>query len=233
MKKKLLILSLAIAAISCDNAKDDIRPVIDVTYVTGANLPFIINPAQFTENSTSGSIVTYASQGVSEELLDKRFIRYTPSPNFQEGEDQFTMTVEGPNQGPVDVRVTTEVNDNSCDYGPVFDFIQVKKGETVTIDLLANDFFCGQEYPGSGGISNYELKSDFDNSDFVEFHIGGGGSSRANMIIRAPETTGTVTFIYEVGLGIIDDSVPNSPVGLNPSRYDVYLIAQATIEIVD
>ena len=78
----------------------------------------------------------------------------------------------------------------------------------------------------------YDLENDFENSDFVVIHIGGGGPSRANITIAAPETTGTFTFIYEIGLGI-DESIPGFPTSLNPARYDKYLIAQATVEIVD
>lgn len=251
MKTRFLtFLALAFLALACNNATDDVHPILETELETGPNIPFLINPDALIEGTASTfQLTTSPARGVMDDLVQRKFLKYTPGADFEDGEDGFELTIRDTNGNERLVEVKVRVTDNPCNYGPAFDHIRLRTGESITQDLLANDFFCGQvptfadPRSPSGAVSFHMVSSDYSDGlgDSFEafFDLF---NNQVDATIHAPDTPGVIKIIYEVGFDIKPEYRRNFPSshdylkeggGLIPQAFRHYMVAQATIEVVD
>lgn len=251
MKAKLLsFLALVFLVLACNNATDDVHPILEIKLETGPNIPFLINPDALIGRSADDlQLIASPARGIADDLVEGKFLKYTPGVDFEEGEDHFDLNIKDADGNEQLVNVVVKVTSNTCNYGPAFDHIQVRTGESITEDLLANDFFCGQIptfsnplFP-SGAISFHLVSSDYANGlgDYFEGTLD-LFNNKMDATIHAPDTPGIIKIIYEVGLDVRPEfrgGIPSSPDflkeggGLIPRAFEHYLVAEATIEIID
>lgn len=251
MKIKFLSFSmLLLLVLACNNATEDVHPILEIELETGPDIPFLINPDALIGRSASDlEFIQSPARGMAGGLAEGRFLKYTPGTDFEEGEDRFDLKIIDTNGKENLVNVTVKVTGNTCNYGPAFDHIQLRTGESVTENLLANDFFCGQLpsfthsiFP-TGAMGFHLVSSDY--PDGLGNYFEGGLdllNNRVNAIINAPDTPGIIKIIYEVGFDIKPGYMSNFPSspnflkeggGLIPHAFEHYMVAEATIEIID
>ncbi|MCE7991605.1 MAG: hypothetical protein HEP71_06480 [Roseivirga sp.] len=251
MKTKFFtLLALLFLVLSCNNATDDVHPISEIKLETGPNIPFLINPDELIGRSASDlQFVQNPGRGITDDLVEGRFLKYTPGTDFDEGEDRFDLNIKDTDGNEHLVNVVVKVTDNPCNYGPSFDHIQVRAGESITEDLLANDFFCGQiptfsnPMSPSGAVSFHLVSSDYANGlgDYFGANLD-LFNNQVDATINAPDTPGIIKIIYEVGFDIKPEYMRNFPTsfdylkeggGLMPKAFEHYMVAEATIEIID
>jgi len=239
MKKLLLpILVMTVIASSCDTHHEDIGPSFEVELLVIPGGPSILNPSQVIGKSVEDVKLLSGSRaniGDIDLVTDYNFIRYLPKPSFQDGGDSFFITIvdkQGESHsGLVKARMlsTTECSDNG-----IFDFIQVKVGQSFEIDLLANDVFCGGPVNiSSGSVNIYALSVPSETAtNNLNIHLNLVNETVTLTYTAPKDVIGKIEFIYEVGInahGPMRDTNGNIIV----SSFNKYVIAQATIEIVE
>ncbi|NVK34921.1 MAG: hypothetical protein HWE23_10605 [Rhodobacteraceae bacterium] len=253
MKTKIILFLMAASvAFSCDKATKDVKPNLEAEFETGPDRPFIINPDQLAGDLISGlSLEQLPFRGETENLLNGKFLKYTPDNDFLEGEDHFDLKVKDASGKERTIEVKVVVSDNACNYGPAFDYVQVKAGESTQRDLLANDFFCGGlpktdnvlGPTGAVAITLVSMTYDHNNfTDYVNITLDLIDDGVVAMNIDAPSTPGEIKIIYEVGLLIKEEYLKGFPSehnylkeggGLKPMAYEYYMVSEAIIEIKD
>ncbi len=237
MKLNTMLYALACSLLlGCDDFRQDVKPTYDLEVLALPGVPSILTPAMVVAGLDSFDIATLAIKG-SAEVLDKRFVRYNPDSQFNTGSDAFSLDVIDENGTKKTVNVLMKMrNVEDCHSGGVFDFIEVKQGESIEIDLLANDVFCGgPPNINSGGVSSAILSSPSPTAgETLSINLN-VGTETVNITFTAPtDVTGKIEFVYEVG---INTSAANGPLsdknGLIPSAFETYLVAQATIMIIE
>lgn len=236
---------LALAVLACNKSSDDVRPTIDVQFETGPDIPFIINPDVLIGTASNGQdFIVSPTRGSADVVADGKFMRYRPGIDFLEGEDQFELKVRDLEGNLKNVNVTVRVTDNPCNYNPAFDSLFVSTGESREIDLLANDFFCGQfpqHDPFAVGtqaavslqsVSSTYVGSLLDSLDVALSTI----NNEAKLTVNAPNDPGEIRLIYEIGFvakpGFRFDNKWQKPGGgLLPQAFEYYLTSEATIRI--
>jgi hypothetical protein len=252
MKMKItLFFGLVLSVLACDSATDDVHPILEVEFETGPNLPFIINPDQLIGNTASEvAFSDLPNRGMTSGLVQGSFLKYIPDADFTGGEDKFDITLKDADGVARKVGVTVKVTDNSCNYGPAFDNVRVKTGESDRINLLANDFFCGglpvpnDALGNNGAVGIYLVSSDYGNTNFNDYlSISLDlANDKVEMTLNAPSTPDIIRIIYEVGMVIKPAYLKNFPVsfdylkeegGLIPQAFEYYMVSEATIEFFD
>ncbi len=251
MKTRILtFLTLVCLVLSCNRASDDVHPILHVELETGPNTPFLINPDKLIGGTASDFQLTESpARGLTDDLVQGKFLKYTPGAEFEDGEDRFDLSIRDTNGNEQLVEVKVKVTDNPCNYGPAFDHIRLRTGESITKDLLANDFFCGQvptftnPLLPNGAISFHLVSSDYPDGLGNYFSATLDlFNNQVDAIIDAPDTPGVIKIIYEVGFDVkweYNQGPISSPDyikefgGLVPQAFRHYLVSEATIEIVN
>ncbi len=239
------IVLLSTSFFSCDDHNSDALNLrtVELDLITIPNGPAILNPLSVLEaNLQRAQFVSEPASGLAELINQSSLIRYSPDDSFMEGSDLFTVDLTDQEGQRVATKVNIRMMDSnspsqcSSAFGGVFDYIRMRPGESIQINLLENDVFCGG--PGissSSATSMIVLTADEVIAVSGEPNIQIGPGAFAQLTYTAPEDfTGTIDFIYELGM-----NGPNSNQGprivgnmLNPQAFDTYVIAQATIEVV-
>ncbi len=244
MKRKLLpVFVCALVFAGCDIHRADVGPDFEAEILVVPGGPTIWNPSVALGSGAFGTTVVSgqnAEKGDIDLVTDFQYLRYQPSASFTDGTDAFSIDVVASDgsarRGTISVR-TLETTD--CSDAGIFDYAQVKQGEFIEIDLLANDFFCGGPANlTSGGVRQVVLNAPSDDAtETLSINISGVDET-VTITFTAPEdVTGTIDLIYEVGINgnFNNHGTPSTDANGNfiVENFDKYIVAQATIEIVE
>lgn len=249
MKTKIaLYLILALTIFSCDKATEDVKPNLEVVIETGPGVPVLLSPDQLINDfARQFNFKHLPDRGQTNKVVDGKFLKYIPDDEFVDGEDRFSLKLIDEARNEREVNVTVKVTDDPCNYGPAFDYIEVKVGESTTIDLLANDLFCGVIPPfdivahgrRSDVFSRHSLSSTYQGSllDSLSF-FADPFKNRADLTINAPMTPGRIEIIYEIGFVMKPEYFSGNDWmkpegGLLPKAFEYYMLSEAIIEFVD
>lgn len=174
----------------------------------------------------------YGAVSIISSLDNKKFLIYTPNESFVGQKDTITMKVSGKE---IDLQLTIEsLDDSNPCKGPVgvYDYREMHSGDTLFIDLLDNDIFCGLNFTG-GLISGHDIE----NSENVMLSIGGSEYKATLKYIAPKNFTGKVRLIYDLGINwIVSDSgqIPIDVVLANPHKYlEAFTTALIEIEVTN
>lgn len=146
----LFITSLAISFVfwGCDLTNHDIvypdpTPAsLQAKMFVRAGTSALMDFTPFVNSSTLISISKDAQTGTIN-FVDGKFLRYVPNPYVTEGTDNFIININD-TQSQVSVVIMSTSNTNPpCAAGAMSDKTLSKINTSVTIDVLANDQFCG------------------------------------------------------------------------------------------
>ncbi len=240
MNRLFFTLMLAGACIvSCDTAHEDSAPQqISLDVYAAPQSPAIIRPSRLLgASSTSFEIAGRPSRGSVERIGERNFLRYTPNEDFLSGDDRYSLQLldtDGNEHGAiVNVRM---LEPGSCTTNGVFEYIPVKRGESISLDLLDNEFFCGLGFNLTSAAVSVEMI--YTDPDFGDNDVNIALALDRNEVVleyTAPEdASGKVEFIYELG---VNSDNANSDVFLDgtsdPSLFEKFVVAQVTVEIVE
>lgn len=236
MRIKLFFLLLALAFSACDNFSEDVLPPIQVSFETGEDIPFVINPAELIRKEVSAiSLGKQPETGSVELISNKGFLRYIPALGVTGSEDTFSMEVIAVDGTSRQVDAQVEVTGNTCSYEAIFDFVALTRGESKSVDLFANDFFCnGRPDIRSSTFQQTIITSDFEDLNWVSLVLD-ESTDEARLGVEAPSTLGIAKIIYEIGINLksgYDEFFAGSTT-INPEAFEAYFISEVTIEVRD
>lgn len=243
MKKLLLTLSIGTCFVisGCDNHEDDsILETIEYEMLVLPGSPNILDPKVIDGSLSDLKIVSEPSKGDVESIGDNRFIRYTPNLDFNSGDDSFFVDFTNQQNKIVKSKINfkiQETQDCSINTG-VFDYIEVKPGESFKIDLLDNDLFCGNKDDDikSAVVQLIHLDHDYTDPLVQTLTISANlVDNEITLTYDAPEDAeGIINILYRFG---VNYDLRNFSYDENGEtifeKNQEYLIAQATIKIVN
>ena len=193
---------LAICLTSCDTFQEDFIPkekqiVINqnaTEYYILANTPIVIDFKTIVTSLVSVTMKVSAdpTRGTLDFLNDNIF-KYTPSPSFTSGEDQFAIEFAGEEviqTTTIKVHMTESTSGFPCSLYAVEDYFYGTPGKPIAIEFLHNDRVCGikeadvrasisigpehgQAVLNNGSIL-YTPESDFQGIDEIVYMISAG-----------------------------------------------------------
>lgn len=243
---------LVLAIPGCDVVKDDVLPAgpVDADLFTFAEKPVILNVTSLADGKdVQIKNLTTPKFGTFDEFVieNRRYLVYSPDQSFKGNVenielDLFEVGTSTPllnvkkKIGSLDGR-KTNCEDLGVD-GPktaaVYDYAKIKHGETLKLDLLANDIFCGVKYNG-GIVSAHTLDGALDADHDYLISLGPGRVVTFEYK-PSPNFTGKVRIMYEAGINWIKDSqnVDGNVILANPEEYlEAFLAAIIEIEVVN
>lgn len=236
MKIRLLLTVLCCILFACDNFSEDVLPTLNVQFETGQDIPFIINPSEIVSGKVNEvSVTTNPMDGMIELLSTEGFLRYTPPAGLGNGEDAFEISTQTAGGSTRQIAVSIRINDNTCGYESIFDFVQLRRNESRVIDLFSNDFFCnGPINLTETAFRQTVITSDFDDLNWVSFTLD-EAQNEANLALDAPNVSGIAKIIYEIGTNLKDgyDKFFAGGTTINPEAFEDYIISEVTIEVID
>lgn len=225
----------------CDIAQKDQRPVTlkeeNLNYLTVSQLPTIIRLEEGIKISSASNveIETTANKGSLEFISDGKFLKYTPNSDFTTGSDEFVLKV---NDASADftkkssIKITM-LQRTGCGQGGVFSYAKIKAGESLVVDLLANDLFCDWNGKGNSiGIREIPIQN-FEGAEIRGSTSGVTGTGKPSIMLHyTPPNgfTGKVEFTYEICIDFADEQNHPSNWGQNDCGY--FISSLATIEVV-
>ena len=178
----------------------------------------------------NGDEVTLTSSNAAAEHLitaghNGSFLKYEMSGTEVEFIDVEVMK-DGRLLGSGQVQVQL-VDEDDCVNSSFSDNHVVSQGESLEVDLLANDSFCNFVRPGSAGVRVVDVT---DNTDGVLISIT---TNSAVLTYTPPEGfTGNVQFIYELCYGFDDDRTFEAVLENPINNCSFYYVALTTIEVI-
>jgi hypothetical protein len=136
---------------SCDSFEDNdsIKPALTQSdYYTLPGTSIIIDISSFTKQSYTDLSVSISGNPTKGELttVDPLLLKYKPSWEFEEGEDQFVLTAKRKDKILTSQTVTIHLKETkeefACGIISVQDMAEVNPGSSVSISVLDNDWFC-------------------------------------------------------------------------------------------
>ena len=236
MRTSITFLLVFLAVSACDQFSEDVLPPIEVTFETGQEIPFVINPAKFIRKEVSSiGLSIQPATGSVELISNKGFLRYVPATGISDSQDTFSMEIVAVDGSSRQVDVTVEVTDNTCLYESIFDFVALTRSESKSVDLFANDFFCnGHPDIRTGTFQQTVITSDFEDLDWAALVLD-ESSDEARLEVNAPSTLGIAKIIYEIGINLKNgyEVFFAGSTTINPEAFETYFISEVTIEVRD
>ncbi|MBO3698619.1 hypothetical protein [Roseivirga sp. E12] len=236
MNIRTIALLLILPIFSCDRFAEDALPVLDARFEINANATFIINPAQIM-NRQIGEVrlVSSPSQGSVEIIDGQAFLKYTPRPDFLDGEDLFKISATDLNGFVREVNVVLEVDQSVCIYKSVFDYVPVERSRSVTVDLFENDSFCGNvlDVQSATIVQSNIPTADFTNLDWISLSID-PNTNQALLQVDAGLDVGVVKLLYEIGVNLKagNETYFEGSLAINPNSFEHYFVAEVTVEVI-
>lgn len=236
MKLRLLCFAIVSMLLACDNFSDDVLPTLNVRFETGQDIPFIINPSELVDAKVDNvNVVSDPMDGMLQLLSAEGFLRYTPPTGLSNGEDAFEISTQAIDGSLRQIAVSIRINNNTCGYESIFDFVQLSRNESKVVDLFANDFFCnGPLNLTETAFRQTVITSNFEDLNWVSFTLN-EAQNEASLALNAPDATGIAKIIYEIGINLKDGYEKFFAGGttINPEAFEDYIISEVTIEVID
>lgn len=225
------LLTVAAAALfGCDDKEPE--PVYQLDVLAAPGSPAIFTPAQVIGSFQSAEISLNGQRGTAQLTDSSRYIMYTPASEFTSGTDELLLEVVDSKGVAKRVTVTIAMQDAAdCLTGGIPDHVEVKQGEEISVELLANDLFCPAKESSSSVTGRIAVLSAPSSGSYGSVNLNMFGDGRVTLTYEAPtDVTGTVQVVYEVGLGSSGGSADDEG-NLLPQAFANYVVALVTIEI--
>lgn len=242
MNKKPLLPVLMIALLgSCDMVEEDLTPKeVSAILFTYPEKPAIINLGSLsTDLNFRAGILPTLQSGTLESIANGQYLIYKPDLTFK-GRQDVVVPISGTALGKtssgwnlkLDVRDPSEPTTGCTGISGVYDYARVKQGESLNLDLLANDIFCGVSYNG-GAVADVAFEGPATENTVIS--IGPGRSARLRYT-PSPGFTGKIKLIYNLGINWLHngENVNDEELWRNPSKYlEASTTAMIEIEVVN
>jgi hypothetical protein len=233
------LILLLIGSFSCDIVKDEPTPNLKATAFTFANKPAVFNIASISSGRNFVATTQTSPQyGTIETIFDGKYLIYKPNSSFLGQIEKLPVTLSEVGTSNVTnlnivFRSLDEQPGNCQSLSGIYDYAQIKQGESLTLDLLNNDVFCNIEY--NGGIIREVVLEGVQTEDFV-LALGPGRLAEFRYT-PAPGFTGKIKVIYNLGINWIAGSghieVTEEEILTNPKKYlEAFTTALIEIDVV-
>jgi hypothetical protein len=231
---------LLLMGVGCDLVTKDTAPQLESTVYTLDAKPMVFNV-----NTISGGrdlVIKKAgtsSNGSFEMFQDGKYLLFRPNASFSGSQERVSVELVDRSTSKIfselDLTLQSLNSQASCrEASGIYDYLQIKKGETVELDLLDNDIFCNVAYNG-GFISEIPIEEGADTNDFL-LTLGPGRKAKLQYTPR-PGFTGRVKIMYNLGINWLvsgNNIPPNAELLTNPKKYfEAFSTALVEIDVVE
>ncbi len=234
--------AMLIAGIAgCDIVNEDVTPrELGTTVYAQAKKPALLNVAAIANGKElifSGNAAP--ALGTFKTILDGQYVVYTPNAAFDGQRETLRLQLSEKNSketfSNLNLTFASLGDDTPCDgLTGVYDFAQVKQGESLVLDLLDNDIFCGIGY--NGGFIGEVALDGAGTEDFL-LELGPGRSAKFRYTPK-PGYKGKFSVIYNLGINWLSPGnshhVSHEEILANPKKYlEAFTTAMVEIEVVE
>lgn len=237
---KIAVATFATSLIACDIVKDDVSPRdIEAIAFTYANKPAIINLSSVSDGHDLIATGQVNPQfGTFETILGGKYLLYNPSAEFKGKDESLRLALADQQTGKPfsNLNLTFKSLDEGgspCGgLSGIYDYARIKQGETLKLDLLDNDVFCGVGY--NGGIIGEVALENINTEDFL-LNLGPGRIATLTYTPK-PGFTGKIKLIYNLGINWLGNGPGNATseeIIANPKKYlEAFTTAMIEVDVV-
>lgn len=196
--KKLLLLIIAVALLSCDVYKDDTPAVANYTIRYQADQPILFDLKAFTTGNANSFRIKTSPVAGDAEILASSFLKYSPDQNFS---DHVLIDILDEHTNKLgEVRVNLEASESTCGIA-IFDYATISNDSILSLSLADNDRICEP-------ITSASLYVEYlENTEGLSIALPDTpGDMRISLNYHAPAGfTGTVKAVYSAYVNVKDE----------------------------